>query len=158
MAGDYSATADNETQPLENGKDHEGAQVTVRDADTSAEEVQDVDHAHDSADANHAVTTVTEYYKSGGEQADYPESLPEEYDGHDGEEFQDNAHGDSQFNDTSQYEAEEVGEGDVKSADVNEPKTVLADYGPDAATPLPLRLSLLPKDSPNQRCVSFLGG
>lgn len=152
--GDYPATADNEKQPLENGKDHEGARVTVRDTDTSAEEVQDVNHAHDSADADHAATTVTEYYKSGGEQADYPESLPEEYDGHDGVESQDDAHGDSQFD---EYEAEEVGEVDDKSADVNEPKTVLAD-GLDAVTPLPLRSSLLPKDSPNQQTQNLPTG
>jgi len=155
---DYHAV-DNETQQaLENGEAHEGARVAVRDTDTSAEEVQDVDHAHDSADTDHAATTVAEYYKSGGEQADYPDSLPEEYDAHDGEGLQDDVHGNSQFDDTSQYEAEEVGEGDDKSADVNEPKTVLADSGPDAIPPLPLRAPLLPKDSPNQQTQNLPTG
>ena len=150
------ATADHETDALGNENDYEEAEVTVKD--TSTEEVEDADHALNSTDPDHGATPVAEYYKSGGEQAGYQESLlPEEFDDRD-EEFGDDAHGDSQFDDASQYEAAELGEGHNDSADVDELRPVLADSGPDAATPLPLRSPLLPEDSPNHRIQNLPTG
>ncbi|KAL4065332.1 hypothetical protein J3A83DRAFT_4266212 [Scleroderma citrinum] len=140
---DYHEAADDKTEAHENGNDDEAANVT----DTSAEEVQNAEKIHNLADTDHAAITVVGY----GEQTDYQESLlAEEYD-EEGEEFRDDAHRDSQIDDATQYETEEVGEGHDES--VNE-SAVLADSGPDTTTPIPHHPSVPLEDSPNQLCDS----
>lgn len=144
---DHHAVPTNDAQVLEEEGDYENSNRGVEDATT--EGILDADQIHESADTEATVSPVD--FRFGGEQTNYEEYLlPEEYNEREEEDL-DEAEGDSQFGDSTQYEVGEDAAGALDaSAGVHEVGATTDDSDPGAVMPQALRRSSSSESSPEE--------